>query len=73
MTCGWSDEHGYCVLADCRQSTRCDVIIAGRAVSAPDTFQSTETPEQRARFYLEVAALLGNTSAADRLREMDGR
>ena len=32
-----------------------------------------ETPEQKARFYLEVAALLGNRSAAERLRDFPHR
>ena len=31
---------------------------------------ANETPEQKARFYLEVAAQLGNESAAKRLAEM---
>ncbi len=30
-----------------------------------------ETPEQRTRFYLEVAAQLGNKSAATQLRRLD--
>lgn len=32
-----------------------------------------ETPEEKARFYLGVAAHLGNQSAAERLRKMDER
>jgi hypothetical protein len=47
-----------------------DEARAQQAYAEMREAMSRETPEQRQRFYLEVAALMGNESAAKRLAEM---
>jgi hypothetical protein len=47
-----------------------DEAEAQKAYSEMREALARETPEQKQSFYLEVAALLGNESAAKRLAEM---
>lgn len=47
-----------------------DEAQAQKAYTELREAMTRETPDQKRRFYLEVAALLGNESAAKRLAEM---
>jgi hypothetical protein len=47
-----------------------DEARAQQAYAEMREAMARETPEQKQRFYLDVAALLGNESAAKRLAEM---
>lgn len=51
-------------------TTAPDEVEAQKAYIEMREAMARETPEQRQRFYLEVAALMGNESAAKRLAEM---
>ena len=47
-----------------------DEASAQQAYEQMRAAMAQETPEQKKRFYLEVAALLGNKSAAERLKDL---